>query len=163
MTSFYRSTNDSEAYAIVIVLSCNVVFFICIILLMNAFVATPLLTYNLGQIQLPPATVDSPRRTPTTRIGPNVQPAPTAQPTEEPITVSISADSSVWLNNNIVSREGLVRALDSLTHGDRDTRIFLRGDLRLSYGDVMQVMALLSAAGYRRVALMTQMPAQNPP
>ena len=37
--------------------------------------------------------------------------------------------------------------------GNRDERIFLRADKTVSYGDVMQVMNELRAAGYLKVAL----------
>jgi biopolymer transport protein TolR len=37
-----------------------------------------------------------------------------------------------------------------------DERIFVRGDRKVDYGSVMRVMGRLSAAGFRRVALVTE-------
>jgi biopolymer transport protein ExbD len=52
-----------------------------------------------------------------------------------------------------VARESLAAALDAATGGNRDERIFLRADRSVSYGDVMDVMNALRAAGYHKVAL----------
>jgi biopolymer transport protein ExbD len=40
-----------------------------------------------------------------------------------------------------------------VTNGDKDTRIFLRADKVVSYGNLMEVMNLLRSAGYLKVAL----------
>jgi biopolymer transport protein ExbD len=55
--------------------------------------------------------------------------------------------------DDAVERKGLGAALDGATGGDSDTRIFLCADRTVSYGKVMQVMNLLRAAGYLKVAL----------
>ncbi len=36
-----------------------------------------------------------------------------------------------------------------------EERIFVRGDMNAGYGPVMQVMAAISAAGYKNIALVT--------
>jgi len=43
--------------------------------------------------------------------------------------------------------------LDAAANGDKDTRIFLRADKAVPYGEMMEVMNLLRAAGYLKVAL----------
>jgi biopolymer transport protein ExbD len=40
-----------------------------------------------------------------------------------------------------------------MSQGNRDERVFLRADRAVSYGDVMQVMNVLRAAGYLKIAL----------
>jgi biopolymer transport protein ExbD len=47
----------------------------------------------------------------------------------------------------------LAATLDQATHGNRDERIFLRADRAVSYGNVMDLMNSLRAAGYLKVAL----------
>ena len=37
-----------------------------------------------------------------------------------------------------------------------DERIFVRGDRRVEYGRVAQVMAMVTGAGFKRVALVTE-------
>ena len=48
-------------------------------------------------------------------------------------------------------------AISSARGSGMDERIFVRGDRRINYGTVMQVMGRLSAAGFRRVALITEL------
>jgi biopolymer transport protein ExbD len=52
--------------------------------------------------------------------------------------------------------------LDASTSGQKDTRIFLRADKLVPYGEVMQVMNLLRAAGYLKVALVGMEQASSP-
>ena len=43
--------------------------------------------------------------------------------------------------------------LEQVTGGDRETRIFLRADKGVDYGDFMEIMNLLRGAGYLKIAL----------
>ena len=52
-----------------------------------------------------------------------------------------------------MARDALAGALAAATNGDHDTRIFLRADKVVSYGELMAVMDLLRAAGFLKVAL----------
>ena len=52
-----------------------------------------------------------------------------------------------------MSRDGLRQALEVASKGNRNDRIFVRADKTVSYGDVMQVMNELRAAGFLKVAL----------
>jgi len=83
-------------------------------------------------------------------------PASTAQPRErppKPVFLTVKPDLSLALGDETVARDGLGAALDQATSGDRDARIFLRADKVVPYGDVMEVMNLLRAAGFLKVAL----------
>jgi biopolymer transport protein ExbD len=52
-----------------------------------------------------------------------------------------------------VSRDAFTAVLASRTKGDRQTRIFLRADKSVGYGDLMEAMNLLRRAGYLKIAL----------
>jgi biopolymer transport protein ExbD len=83
-------------------------------------------------------------------------PSSTAQPQprpEKPLYLTVKPDLSLALGDEPVMREALRGALERVTNGDKDMRIFLRADKVVSYGDVMEVMNLLRAAGYFKVAL----------
>ncbi len=79
--------------------------------------------------------------------------APASQRPEEPVWLSLQRDLALSLGNAPVAREGLGAALEAATGGDRETRIFLRADETVAYGEVMTVMNLLRGAGYLKVAL----------
>jgi biopolymer transport protein ExbD len=72
---------------------------------------------------------------------------------EKPAFLTLKEDLSLSLGNETLPRRGFRQALDSITGGDKETRIFLRADKAVDYGELMQVMNLLRAAGYLKVAL----------
>ncbi|MDF2799320.1 TonB system transport protein ExbD [Devosia sp. 1566] len=72
---------------------------------------------------------------------------------DEPVYVTLRQDLSLSLGNDPVGRETLGTALDTLTQSDRETRIFLRADQSVDYGELMGLMNLLRAAGYLKIAL----------
>ena len=76
----------------------------------------------------------------------------------EPLTVSVNTKGQVFLQNSEIKVEELVPKLQAVTQarGGLDERIYVRGDRKVDYGTVMRVMGRLSAAGYRRVALVTE-------
>jgi biopolymer transport protein TolR len=77
---------------------------------------------------------------------------------KEPLTLSVQATGKVFLNNTEIPVEELIPKLKAITdaRGGADERIFVRGDTKADYGTVMRVMGRLSAAGFRRVALVTE-------
>jgi biopolymer transport protein TolR len=76
----------------------------------------------------------------------------------EPLTVSVNVQGQVFLQNSEIKVDELVPKLTAITQarGGLDERIYVRGDRKVDYGTVMRVMGRLSTAGYRRVALVTE-------
>jgi biopolymer transport protein TolR len=76
----------------------------------------------------------------------------------EPLTVSVNQKGQVYLQNSEIKVEELVPKLQAITQvrGGMDERIYVRGDRNVDYGTVMRVMGRLSQAGFRRVALVTE-------
>src|SRR5437870_6099138 len=79
------------------------------------------------------------------------------EPDREPLTVSVTLQGQYFLQNTEVGLDELVTKLQAITEarGGMDERIFVRGDRKVDYGTVMRVMGRLSGAGFRRVALIT--------
>jgi biopolymer transport protein TolR len=77
---------------------------------------------------------------------------------KEPLTVSVNTKGEVFLQNSEIKIDELVAKLQAVTQarGGTDERIYVRGDKKVDYGAVMRVMGRLSAAGFRRVALVTE-------
>jgi len=76
----------------------------------------------------------------------------------EPLTVSVNVKGQVFLQDSEIKIDDLVAKLKAVTdaRGGADERIYVRGDKKVDYGKMMQVMGRLSAAGYHRVALVTE-------
>jgi biopolymer transport protein TolR len=77
---------------------------------------------------------------------------------QKPLTVSVNQQGKVFLQETEVSGDELVAKLKAITdaRGGADERIFVRGDKAVDYGTMMKVMGRVSGAGYRRVALVSE-------
>jgi biopolymer transport protein TolR len=82
---------------------------------------------------------------------------------KEPLTLSVQLSGKVFINNTEIAMDELVPKLKAITEarGGLDERIFVRGDTKVDYGTVMRVMGRLSAAGFKRVALVTEVEQGN--
>jgi len=77
----------------------------------------------------------------------------------QPLTLSVDAGGKVFLQNNEIKLDDLLpklKAIIDARHSGLDERIYVRGDRKVDYGTMMRVMGRLSAAGYHRVALVTE-------
>ncbi|MGA7972428.1 MAG: TonB system transport protein ExbD [Pseudolabrys sp.] len=107
---------------------------VMLVLLIIFMIAAPLATVDIG-VDLPAASAQA-------------SPRP-----DKPLFVTLKSDLTLAVNDDDVSRADLTAALDKVTGGDKQKRIFLRADKRVPYGAVMGLMNQLRAAGYLHVAL----------
>jgi biopolymer transport protein TolR len=112
---------------------------VMLVLLIIFMVAAPLLTVGV-QIDLPQTQAKS------------------LDQDKEPLSISVNTKGEIFLMNTEIKVEELVPKLQAITatRGGTDERIYVRGDRNVNYGIVMRVMGRLSAAGFRRVALVTE-------
>ena len=77
---------------------------------------------------------------------------------KEPLALSVNEKGQVFLQNSEIKMDELVPKLEAITQarGGYEERIYVRGDRKVDYGTVMRVMGRLSAAGFHRVALVTE-------
>jgi biopolymer transport protein TolR len=73
----------------------------------------------------------------------------------EPITVSVRADGTIFLQDEEVDAERLITILQAIAQNGLNDRIFVRGDRSADYGTIMRVMGRLNSAGYKRIGLVT--------
>ncbi|RIK83139.1 MAG: TonB system transport protein ExbD [Hyphomicrobiales bacterium] len=110
------------------------------------FIDVMLVLLIIFMVAAPLATVDVNVDLPTSSAAP--QPRP-----DEPLYVTVQQDLSVTVGNEPVAHIDMRAALDRFTGGDKEARVFLRADKAVAYGDLMNVMNLLRAAGYLKIAL----------
>lgn len=115
------------------------------------FVDVMLVLLIVFMVTAPLLTVGVPVDLPKTR-------AATINDTEEPLVVTIDAESKVFLQETETTVEKLIPRLREIIRANPDLRIFIRGDETLPYGTVMGVMGELSAAGFRKVSLLAKLP-----
>ncbi len=75
---------------------------------------------------------------------------------DEPLTVSVTGDGRIYLQETEVELEAIAPSLLAITGNNPDIRVFVRGDKAINYGRVMEVMGTINAAGFRKVALITE-------
>ena len=110
------------------------------------FIDVMLVLLIIFMVTAPLATVEVPVELPASTA--ERQPKP-----DKPLFLTLKADLSFVLGDKPSARDDLARALDEATGGRREERIFLRADKAVPYGELMQAMNLLRAAGYLKVAL----------
>jgi biopolymer transport protein ExbD len=110
------------------------------------FIDVMLVLLIIFMVAAPLATVDIPVNLPASTADPQQRP-------DKPLYLTVKSDLTLALGNDPVERQLLGGTLDGAAKGDKDTRIFLRADKAVPYGEVMEVMNLLRNAGYLKVAL----------
>ena len=75
---------------------------------------------------------------------------------KQPVTISIDDKGQVFLMDKPVEDAGLLETLKAIASSGPDERIYVRGSKVVGYGRVAQVMSMITAAGYKRVALVTE-------
>lgn len=114
---------------------------VMLVLLIIFMVAAPLLTVGVP--------VDLPR----------TEARPLRDDTE-PLAITVFADGRIFIQDTLVSRDDLVPKLIAIAGNGYDQRIYLRGEKSAGYGAVMEIMALINAAGFTKIALINE---QAPP
>ncbi|MFJ4048669.1 TonB system transport protein ExbD [Pseudomonas hunanensis] len=108
---------------------------VMLVLLIIFMVAAPLATVDI-KVDLPASTA---------------KPAPRP---EKPVFVSVKADQKLYVGDDLVAApDQLGTMLDAKTKGDKETTIFFQADKGVDYGDLMEVMNNMRAAGYLKVGL----------
>jgi|SRR5581483_5708764 len=86
---------------------------------------------------------------------PQTQASPINEP-KEPLVISINAEGKIYLQNTETAMDELVPRLQAITNANSSTSIYVRGDRSVNYGRVLEVMGLVSGAGFTKVSLVSE-------
>ena len=75
---------------------------------------------------------------------------------QKPISIAIDEKGQVFLMDEQVAVEALTDRIKAIAKAGYDERIYVRGSKAVNYGRVAQVMSLVTSAGYKKVALVTE-------
>jgi biopolymer transport protein TolR len=112
---------------------------VMLVLLVVFMVAAPLLTVGVP--------VDLPQTA-----------APPITDPKEPLVISINGAGKIFIEDAEVPTEGLAPRLEAITNNNPDALLYVRADKSIDYGRVLEIMSLVSAAGFRKVSLVAQQP-----
>jgi biopolymer transport protein TolR len=75
---------------------------------------------------------------------------------QKPISVAIDEKGAIYLMDQPVPVDQLTERLKAAAKNGFDERIYVRGARSVNYGRVAEVMSLITSAGYKKVALVTE-------
>jgi biopolymer transport protein ExbD len=75
---------------------------------------------------------------------------------EDSVLVAVSRDGKYYLNQDRVNIDDLTSKVSDLVSNRLDKMIFVKGDYRAKYGDVVKVVDNLRAAGVDKIGLLTE-------
>ncbi|MEM5582952.1 protein TolR [Roseibium sp. AS2] len=73
----------------------------------------------------------------------------------EPITISVNSAGEFFIQDTPITIDEIVPKLEAIAANGYEERIYVRGDKDADYGTMMQLMARISAAGFKRLGLVT--------
>jgi biopolymer transport protein TolR len=119
------------------------------------FVDVMLVLLIVFMVTAPLLTVGVPVNLPKTR-------APALGQDREPLSITIKRDGTIFLQKEPILENQLVDRLTAIAANGYDQRVFVRGDSQVNYGKVAEVTSLLAAAGFTRIALVTDVVTPKP-
>ena len=107
---------------------------VMLVLLVIFMVTAPLLTVGV-QVDLPETNAD------------------TLQSDNEPLVVTIDSSGIIFIQETKIGLSELIPKMKAITENRFDTKIYVRGDETIDYGQIMMVLGELSGSGFSKVAL----------
>ena len=88
---------------------------------------------------------------------PQTQAPPINEP-KEPLVITLNKAGEIYIQETGVPEDGLVDRLQAITGNNPDATLYVRGDKDINYGKVLEIMSLITAAGFHKVSLVAEMP-----
>jgi biopolymer transport protein TolR len=76
----------------------------------------------------------------------------------EPLVVTVDSSGKSYLSETELEGDALIERLIAVSGSNPDAKIYVRGDQKINYGRVMEVMGIIAAAGFHKVSLIAEMP-----
>ena len=74
----------------------------------------------------------------------------------EPLTITVASNGDVYIGETAVPLADVSEKLKAIAKNGTEEQIFVRGDKGITYGTVMLVMGRISAGGFKKVSLVTE-------
>ena len=111
---------------------------VCLVLLIIFMVVTPVIV-NGVPVQLPPSST-----------------AETAGEAKRQLSITVKDDDTLFVGASVLRGEQLAGELESIHRTAPDRPVSIRGDKRVAYGKVLDVLSACRTAGFENVGLMTE-------
>ena len=74
-----------------------------------------------------------------------------------PLIITLNSDLEIYVQDSIVESKDLIPRLKAIAKVNK-TRILVRGDHLLHYGEIIKLMGQIQSAGFEKVALVAELP-----
>ena len=88
---------------------------------------------------------------------PQTQAPPINEP-KEPTVITVNKEGAIFIQDTSIPIDSLVAKLQAVTNSNPDAVLYVRGDKDINYGKVLEVMSLISNAGFHKVSLVAEAP-----
>ncbi|ADE29826.1 protein TolR [Rickettsia prowazekii] len=136
MAIMFTGSNRKSKKAVVSDINVTPLVDVMLVLLIIFMVTSPMLVSGVN--------VDLPETNPSTILE-----------QDEPLVITINNEGKIFLLETLIERTHLTDKIINITTGNKNARIFVRGDKNVSYGKVVEVIAEIHSAGFSRVALIS--------
>jgi len=75
----------------------------------------------------------------------------------DPIVVSIKQNGDLYIQERAIDHLNLLPRLKAISLGNKDLRIYVRGDKNVPYGIVLDTIAKIKKSGFKKVALVAKL------
>jgi biopolymer transport protein TolR len=79
---------------------------------------------------------------------------------QKPLSVAVDEKGDIFVMDKSVAMDKLADTLKDVAKDGFDQRIYVRGSNQVNYGKIAEVMSIITTAGYKKVALVTE-PSKN--
>lgn len=137
VNSLSAGDDDEAVYKPVAEINITPMVDVMLVLLIIFMVAAPLMVAGVP-VELP--------KTSAARVGQS----------KKPMVVTLTADGRLQIRDEFVSRDRLVPRLAEIKAAEGDAVVYVRGDKKTPYGEVMELLGLVGQGGFGRVSLLSQ-------
>ena len=75
----------------------------------------------------------------------------------DPIVVSIKQNGDIYIQERAIDTLNLLPRLKAISSGNKNLRIYVRGDKNVPYGIVLDTIARIKSSGFKKVALVAKL------
>ena len=75
----------------------------------------------------------------------------------DPIVVSIKQNGDLYIQERLIDTLKLLPRLNAISSGNKNLRIYVRGDKNVPYGLVLDTIAKIKSSGFKKVALVAKL------
>ena len=75
----------------------------------------------------------------------------------DPIVISIKQNGELFIQERVIDTLELLPRLEAISSGNKNLRVYVRGDKNVPYGIVLDTIAKIKSSGFKKVALVAKL------